>query len=168
MNALRQIKSLMKENCFLGGASAILQDTKALVDKEMPMYILIATGCSLIVLFLSLKETIVPLIFILVLGFAIYFRRRSPDEIGRNAKGSATALEVTWTLIPLGILLFLFVWGTQIYFDAVRPPADAIQYYVIGRQWMWKIQHPDGHREINEGIGGNASLRAAGHTCNQE
>jgi cytochrome c oxidase subunit 2 len=90
------------------------------------------------------------LIFILVLGFAVYFRRRSPDEIGRNAKGSATALEVTWTLIPLGILLFLFVWGTQVYFDAVRPPADAIQYYVIGRQWMWKIQHPDGHREINE------------------
>ena len=65
MNALKQIKKLLKENCFIGGMSAILQDTKALVDQEMPWYIVCAAGCSLLVLFLSLKETAVPFLFML-------------------------------------------------------------------------------------------------------
>ena len=101
MNALRQIKSLMKENCFLGGASAILQDTKALVDKEMPMYILIATGCSLIVLFLSLKETIVPLIFMLGIAFPILYNFGTNIFLGQISY----ITEALATVLQLGVTM---------------------------------------------------------------
>ncbi len=89
------------------------------------------------------------LIAVMVLYFAIRYRRRSADEVGSNFDNS-TLLEVTWTLIPLLIVLFTFVWGTKVYFRLFRPPADAVEYLVTGKQWMWKMQHPTGHREINE------------------
>lgn len=61
MNAQKQIKNILNKDCFIGGMSAILEDTKSLINKEMPLYILCAVGASLLILFLSLKETIVPL-----------------------------------------------------------------------------------------------------------
>ena len=60
MNAVSQIEKLLRKDCFFGGMSVILQDTKALVNQEMPLYILIAVGASLLVLFLSLESTITP------------------------------------------------------------------------------------------------------------
>jgi cytochrome c oxidase subunit 2 len=89
------------------------------------------------------------LIAVMVLGFAVRYRRRSPDQVGERFDGS-TLLEVTWTVIPLLIVLFTFAWGAKVYFKMYRPPADAAEYFVIGKQWMWKIQHPTGQREINE------------------
>ncbi len=58
-------------------------------------------------------------------------------------------LEIAWSAIPLAIALVMFVWGTRVFFDLYRPPANAVEYTAIGRQWMWKIQHPEGQREIN-------------------
>ncbi len=52
--------------------------------------------------------------------------------------------------MPLGLLTILFVWGARLYFVIARPPANASALQVIGKQWMWKIQHPEGNREINE------------------
>ena len=46
-------------------------------------------------------------------------------------------------------MLVMFAWGTRVFFQLYRPPADAIEYTAIGKQWMWKIQHPEGQREIN-------------------
>ncbi len=88
------------------------------------------------------------LIACLIFYLAIRYRRRSEDEVGKREK-AAMWLEITWSIIPLGILLFMFAWGAKVYFDARRPPADAIEYFVTGKQWMWKFQHPEGHREIN-------------------
>ncbi|MEO7918398.1 MAG: cytochrome c oxidase subunit II [Thermoanaerobaculia bacterium] len=90
------------------------------------------------------------LIFILVVGFAVKFRRRHPDEIGVPDKHSSLTLEILWSVIPLALMMVLFVWGTKVFFAISRPPSNAAQYFVIGRQWMWKIQHPEGNREINE------------------
>jgi len=94
---------------------------------------------------------------ILIAGLIFYlgirYRRRSPSEIGRPpSPGSraTTVLEVTWSLVPLALMLFLFVWGARVYFAIARPPAGAAELTVIGKQWMWKIQHPEGNREINE------------------
>ena len=89
------------------------------------------------------------LIGVLIVIFAVRYRRRDPDEIG-HAEHAGWWLEVVWSIIPLGILLFMFVWGARVYFYAFRPPANAANYYVVGKQWMWKIQHPEGNREINE------------------
>jgi cytochrome c oxidase subunit 2 len=61
-----------------------------------------------------------------------------------------TILEVTWTVIPLVIALGLFGWSAKIYFKLMRAPADAMEILVIGKRWMWKFQHLEGRREMNE------------------
>ena len=89
------------------------------------------------------------LIGVMVIGFAIRYRRRSSDEVGSNFHESPL-LEITWTVIPLLIVLFTYAWGAKVFFRLYRPPAGAIEYHVTGKQWMWKTQHPTGQREINE------------------
>jgi cytochrome c oxidase subunit 2 len=89
------------------------------------------------------------LISIMVVVFAVRYRRRSPEAVGSGFNNSML-LEVTWTVIPLLIVLVTFGWGAKIYFKLYRPPADAAEYFVTGKQWMWKTQHPTGQREINE------------------
>jgi cytochrome c oxidase subunit 2 len=50
----------------------------------------------------------------------------------------------------MGIFLVIFVWGAVIFFDARTPPQDATEIYVVAKQWMWKLQHVEGQRELNE------------------
>jgi cytochrome c oxidase subunit 2 len=88
------------------------------------------------------------LIFVLIVFFAIKYRRRSaapPPIVHTDLR-----LELLWTIIPLLIVLVIFFWGARIFFFIYRPPHDALDVHVIGKQWMWKIQHPSGRREINE------------------
>ncbi|MDQ1346674.1 MAG: cytochrome c oxidase subunit 2, partial [Acidobacteriota bacterium] len=89
------------------------------------------------------------LIAAMIIFFAIKYRRRSDNQVGSNFENSAF-LEITWTLIPLLIALFTFGWGLKVFFRLYRPPTNAVEYQVTGKQWMWKIQHPTGQREINE------------------
>jgi cytochrome c oxidase subunit 2 len=88
------------------------------------------------------------LVATLVVVFAVKFRRRHEDEIGEAIHGSLV-LELLWTFIPLGITMVMFVWGAQVFFHMTRPPAGAMEIYVVGKQWMWKLQHMDGAKEIN-------------------
>jgi cytochrome c oxidase subunit 2 len=85
----------------------------------------------------------------LIVYFAIKYRRRSPREIGRKSHESML-LEVTWTVVPLMITMVIFVWGARIFFAMSTPPRETLNIYVVGKQWMWKFQHLDGQREINE------------------
>jgi cytochrome c oxidase subunit 2 len=89
------------------------------------------------------------LIGVLVTVFAVKFRRRHDNEVGAAIHGSL-ALELLWTFIPLGICMVMFVWGAQVFFHMTRAPKGAMEIYVVGKQWMWKAQHMDGAREINE------------------
>jgi len=84
-----------------------------------------------------------------ILYFAVKYRRRSEMEVPRPVAGSMK-LEVMWSVIPFFIAMGIFVWGSSIYFQQFRPPEEAIEVYVVGQQWMWKLQHVDGQREINE------------------
>src|SRR3989441_11171832 len=81
--------------------------------------------------------------------FVIRYRRRTPYEIPRPIAGSHR-LETLWSVIPFVIAMSFFVWGAGIYFKNSRPPKDALEVYVVGKQWMWKFQHTTGQREINE------------------
>ncbi len=81
--------------------------------------------------------------------FVIKYRRRNPFEIPRPIDGSHK-LETLWSVIPFIIAMSMFAWGAQIYFENSRPPRNANEIYVVGKQWMWKIQHSTGQREINE------------------
>jgi cytochrome c oxidase subunit 2 len=88
----------------------------------------------------------------LIVFCMIKYRRQTPLSVGTvPLKGvQAYALEAGWTVIPLLITLVIFVWGTSIFFAMASPPSDAINVYAVGKQWMWKFQHPDGQREIDE------------------
>ena len=85
----------------------------------------------------------------LILYFFVHFRRRRSGETGSTEDVNTLPLELLWSVIPLIIALVMFAWGAKVFFVAFRPPADAVEYWVTGRQWMWKIQHPEGVREIN-------------------
>lgn len=84
-----------------------------------------------------------------LLFFVIKYRRRSPFEIPRPVAGSHK-LETLWSVIPFIISMSMFAWGAQIFFENSRQPKNANEIYVVGKQWMWKIQHSTGQREINE------------------
>jgi cytochrome c oxidase subunit 2 len=89
------------------------------------------------------------LVAFLLFYFAIRYRRR-PGTIGTPEKTEPSrALEWFWTFTPLAIFMFTFVWGAEVYVNAYRPPDDVTRIYGIGKQWMWKFQHPEGQREIN-------------------
>jgi cytochrome c oxidase subunit 2 len=79
----------------------------------------------------------------------IRYRRQRADQIGENIHG-AMVLEITWTVIPFIISMGIFVWGAKLYFEMYKEPKDALEINVTGKQWMWRAQHPDGRREINE------------------
>ena len=89
------------------------------------------------------------LIFIVVLILAVKYRRRSPDEVPQQIHGNLP-LEITWTVIPFLIMVVMFVWGTELFVRYARSPKRATEIFVVGKQWMWKLQHPEGPREINE------------------
>jgi cytochrome c oxidase subunit 2 len=88
------------------------------------------------------------LIAVLVISFAIRYRRRSDDYFPTPVVGSK-ALELTWTGIPLVLAMIMFFWGASVYFDIFRQPDNALEVYVTGKQWMWHLQHSGGQREIN-------------------
>jgi cytochrome c oxidase subunit 2 len=89
------------------------------------------------------------LIALLVIYFAVKYRRQSDSDRPRTVEGSL-GLELTWTVIPLGIAMLIFAWSAAIYVRIYRVPDDAMQIFVVGKQWMWKMQHIEGPREINE------------------
>ena len=88
-------------------------------------------------------------IFSAIFYFAIRYRRRSENELPRAIHGGM-ALEILWSVIPLGLTMVMFTWGASIYFNESRPPDNALDIYVVGKQWMWKLEHLGGQREINE------------------
>jgi len=104
---------------------------------------------ALFMFLLAVSVFFAMLIFSLVLYFAVKYRRRSEAEQPRPVLGDVR-LELLWTVIPLGLTMIMFVWGANLYFTMASPPADAMEIAVVGKQWMWKFQHPEGQREINE------------------
>jgi cytochrome c oxidase subunit 2 len=110
----------------------------------------VATEVDLLYFFLTgVTAFFVVLVGVLVVYFTVRYRRRDPDEVGADIHGSLV-LELTWTIIPLLLSMVMFVWGASLFFRLSKPPQDAMQLYVVGKQWMWKVQHPEGVREIND------------------
>jgi cytochrome c oxidase subunit 2 len=88
------------------------------------------------------------LIVTLLIVFAVKYRRR-PGRVAERTKQSL-GLELIWTVIPLMLVMVMFVWGADLFLDETIPPQGAEEIYVVGKQWMWKAQHSNGRREINE------------------
>jgi len=102
---------------------------------------------ALYIYLLLVAGVMTALIFLTVMVMAIKYRRVRTRE-AEQIDGS-TALEIAWSVIPLFVMLTFFVWGAVIFFKERTPPADATEVYVVAKQWMWKIEHMEGQREIN-------------------
>ena len=103
---------------------------------------------ALYIYLLSVTAFFTILIFVLILTFGLKYRRkpgRKPQDVH-----TSHALELTWSIIPFLLTLVMFAWGAGLYVHMTRAPDDAMPIDVIGKQWMWKMQHPNGKREINE------------------
>jgi cytochrome c oxidase subunit 2 len=88
------------------------------------------------------------LIFLLIGFFALYYRRGAQRD--RSPKhGGAWLLEAGWIVVPFAIVMVMFFWGAVVFVKAQHAPPGALELQVFGKQWMWKIQHPQGRREIN-------------------
>jgi cytochrome c oxidase subunit 2 len=103
---------------------------------------------------LVLGYTLLSIFFVVIVAgavfyFAIKYRRGSNADRSNPIAGSLK-LELTWTIIPLLLAMAAFTWGAKVYFEVAHAPEGAMEITVVGRQWMWKIQHPTGQREINE------------------
>jgi len=96
--------------------------------------------------------TISTVFVVLIAGAIVYcslkYRRRSENDVPSYTPPSMM-LEAAYIGVPFVIMMVMFFWGGWVYVEARRPPAGAMQINVIGKQWMWKIQHPEGPREIN-------------------
>jgi cytochrome c oxidase subunit II len=103
---------------------------------------------ALFIFLVALCTLVSVAIFAVIVVFAIQYRRRK-GVVAEQIEGS-TALEITWSIIPLGIFIMIFIWGAVIYFKERTPPRGATEVYVVAKQWMWKLQHEEGQREINE------------------
>ena len=88
------------------------------------------------------------LIFVAVAVLAIKYRRR-PGVLAHQIEGSPI-LETAWSIIPFGVMVTFFIWGAVIFFKERTPPTNATEVYVVAKQWMWKLEHMEGQREINE------------------
>ena len=86
---------------------------------------------------------------IAVIYFGIRYHKQHDGEIGARIEGSLP-LELLWSVIPTIIAMVMFGWGASVFYHLRRPPAEAMHIYAVGKQWMWKFQHLEGQREINE------------------
>ncbi len=103
----------------------------------------------LLLALLLISVLVVGGIMALIAWFAFRYRRGSPAVRGPAPRRSRT-LETVWITVPLLVFLIIFVWAAVLYRELRSPPQDALAINVVAKQWMWKVQHPGGQREINE------------------
>jgi cytochrome c oxidase subunit II len=103
---------------------------------------------ALFIFLIIVSGLMTALIFTTLIYFAARYRRRR-GVLAEQVEGS-TPLELTWSIIPLFVFLVIFAWGAVIYFKGRTPPRDCTEVYVVAKQWMWKLEHAEGQREINE------------------
>ena len=81
--------------------------------------------------------------------FFVKYREKEKYAIPDEIHGSIT-LETAWSIIPFIVSMTIFLGGAIVFYNQYRIPAETMEIYVVGKQWMWKFQHGTGQREINE------------------
>jgi cytochrome c oxidase subunit 2 len=88
-------------------------------------------------------------VLVLMVVFAVKYRRGKLADRSRPLNRS-TLIEVSWTIAPFLLTVGFFVYAAWLYYGLHRPPPGALSVQVVAKQWMWKFQHPEGQREIND------------------
>jgi len=99
--------------------------------------------------FITIISTVMTVLIFIAIGVFAYKYRRRVNVHPTQIEGS-TKLELTWSILPFLVMLIMFAWGAQLYYAAQQPPRNAMEVFVTGKQWMWKMQYPNGGSEINE------------------
>ena len=123
MDAVAELKDLLREHSFMGGMSVILQDTKALVDQEMPLYILCAVGASLLVLFLAMESTLVPVLFMAGLLFPILYNFGTNYFLGQISY----ITQALSTVLQLGVTMDFSIFLLHRYEEEKQRSSDKEQ-----------------------------------------
>jgi len=97
---------------------------------------------------LAISVVVLALVFGLLFRYIVKYRASSPLNRGAIAQ-KTWVIETAWTIATLLVFFGLFVWGADLYVRLFQPPRDALKIYVIAKQWMWKVEHAGGQREIN-------------------
>ncbi len=98
---------------------------------------------------LAVSAVIIGLVFGLMIVFCLRYRRGN-DAVRSGQAEKTWGWEIAWTSATLGAFLVLFVYGANVYIWLYQTPPGDLEVYVVGKQWMWKLQHPGGQREIDE------------------
>src|SRR5579885_1916081 len=113
------------------------QASSSAAESDYLMLALVLAACAVLALVFGL-------IFVYV------FKYRAGSGRDRGAIMEKTwRIEVAWTAATLLVFFGLFLWGGDLYVRLFPPPANALQIYIVGKQWMWKAEHQGGQREIN-------------------
>lgn len=119
------------------------------MNFTLPQATTAATEVDLLILALTIAACLVlVLVYGLMWLYMIRYRAGSPVERGAPMQ-KTWRLEIAWAAATLLIFFGLFIWGADLYVRLFQPPADALRIYVVGKQWMWKVEHQGGQREIN-------------------
>ena len=102
----------------------------------------------LLLALLAISCAVLALVFGLMFLYIVKYRAGSAIDRGAIAR-KTWRIETAWTVATLLIFFGLFIWGADLYVRQFQPPADALKIYVIGKQWMWKVEHAGGQREID-------------------
>jgi cytochrome c oxidase subunit 2 len=97
---------------------------------------------------LLVSIAVLALVFGLMLFYLVRYRHNSPVVRG-NIQERSFRFEMSWTIATLVVFFGLFIWGSFIYLDDFKPPKNALKIYVVAKQWMWKVEHAGGQREID-------------------
>lgn len=98
---------------------------------------------------LLISGAVLALVMGLMLLYIVRYRHNSTIDRGRLSEKS-WRFEIAWTSATLVMFFGLFLWGANLYVRLYQPPGEVTKVYVVGKQWMWKVEHPEGQREINE------------------
>lgn len=96
---------------------------------------------------LTLFFTVV--VMAVICAFVVIYRKGSSADRTRPVSHN-TNVEIAWTVPPLILGLAIFLWAAKLFAAVYHPPKNAKEIFVIGKQWMWHVQHPNGIRENNE------------------
>lgn len=119
-------------NIFPVQASTVAADVDLLYLSMVALSTFFCIAIPAVMIFLSVK-----------------YRRRPGNTAGRHVETS-TALELTWTIIPFFIVIGMFIWGSRVFFLQTSQNPNALEILVTGKKWMWKFQHKNGRREIQD------------------
>jgi len=103
---------------------------------------------ALYIFFLVVSVSVTALLYVILIFFAARYRRRPGIKATPN-EGSLV-LELAWSIAPMFVFVAMFLFGAVVFFQERTPPKDATEVYVVAKQWMWKLEHMEGQREINE------------------